>query len=140
MRILRAVDGSDYTKRMLGYVAAHDELFGRAPEYTVLTVVPAITPHARAYVDHATVESYYADEAKQVLEPVRRFAAQKGWNIDARHLVGHAGDVIAETAAAGGHDLVVMGSHGHAALGNLVLGSVATRVLAQCKTPVLLVR
>ncbi|MDP4770616.1 MAG: universal stress protein, partial [Limnohabitans sp.] len=37
-------------------------------------------------------------------------------------------------------DLVVMGSHGHGTLGNLVMGSVATQVLANCKVPVLLVR
>jgi nucleotide-binding universal stress UspA family protein len=33
-----------------------------------------------------------------------------------------------------------MGTHGHSALTNVVLGSVATRVLAQCRIPVLLVR
>jgi nucleotide-binding universal stress UspA family protein len=33
-----------------------------------------------------------------------------------------------------------MGSHGHGSLSNLVLGSVATKVLAQCGTPVLLIR
>jgi nucleotide-binding universal stress UspA family protein len=33
-----------------------------------------------------------------------------------------------------------MGSHGHGTLGNLVMGSVATQVLAGCKVPVLLVR
>ena len=33
-----------------------------------------------------------------------------------------------------------MGSHGHGALGNLIIGSVATKVLASCKVPVLLVR
>jgi nucleotide-binding universal stress UspA family protein len=36
--------------------------------------------------------------------------------------------------------LVVLGSHGHSALGNLVMGSVATQVLAECKVPALLVR
>jgi nucleotide-binding universal stress UspA family protein len=36
--------------------------------------------------------------------------------------------------------LLVMGSHGHGTLGNLVMGSVATQVLAHCKVPVLLVR
>jgi nucleotide-binding universal stress UspA family protein len=35
---------------------------------------------------------------------------------------------------------VVMGTHGHTALGNAVLGSVAQGVLARCKVPVLLVR
>ena len=37
-------------------------------------------------------------------------------------------------------DLIVMGSHGHGSLTNLVMGSVATKVMAHCKTPVLLVR
>jgi len=36
--------------------------------------------------------------------------------------------------------LVMMGSHGHGALANLVTGSVATKVLALSKVPVLLVR
>jgi hypothetical protein len=29
MKIVLAVDGSAYTKRMLSYIAAHDELVGR---------------------------------------------------------------------------------------------------------------
>ena len=38
------------------------------------------------------------------------------------------------------HGLIVRGSHGHSSLGNLVMGSVATKVLAGCSTPVLLIR
>lgn len=140
MKILLAVDGSAYTKRMLGYVAAHDEFLGTGHEYTAHTVVAAVPPHARAYLDKAMLDGYYADEARQVLAPVEKFAAQKGWSLRATHAVGHAGDVIAETASSGGYDLVVLGSHGHAALTNVVLGSVATRVLARCTTPVLIVR
>jgi nucleotide-binding universal stress UspA family protein len=34
----------------------------------------------------------------------------------------------------------MMGSHGHGLLSGLVLGSVATKVLAGCKVPLLLVR
>jgi nucleotide-binding universal stress UspA family protein len=49
-------------------------------------------------------------------------------------------DCIAEAARKGGYDLMMMGSHGHGSLGNLVLGSVATKVLASAVTPVLLIR
>ena len=56
------------------------------------------------------------------------------------HQVGPAGELIARAASEGGFDLVLMGSHGHGALANLVLGSVATQVLARCQVPVLLVR
>ena len=51
-----------------------------------------------------------------------------------------AGAAIAKQADDGGFDLVVMGSHGHSAVVNLVMGSVVTQVLAHCKVPVLLVR
>jgi nucleotide-binding universal stress UspA family protein len=33
-----------------------------------------------------------------------------------------------------------MGSHGHGTFKNLIMGSVATKVLANCKVPVLLIR
>ena len=38
------------------------------------------------------------------------------------------------------YDLIAMGTHGHTALANLVLGSVATKVLATAPVPVLLLR
>ena len=37
-------------------------------------------------------------------------------------------------------DLLLMGSHGHGALGSLLMGSVVARVMATCSVPVLLVR
>ena len=49
-------------------------------------------------------------------------------------------DVIAKLADKGKYDLIIMGSHGHSNFMNLVAGSVATKVMAACKTPVLLVR
>ena len=38
MNILLAVDGSAYTKKMLAYLATHEELLGGTHTYTVLTV------------------------------------------------------------------------------------------------------
>ena len=48
--------------------------------------------------------------------------------------------MIAAVGEKGKFDLVLMGSHGHSSLGNLVMGSVATKGLANCGVPVLLVR
>ena len=56
-----------------------------------------------------------------------------------RSPVGPPADVILK-AAAKDTDLIVMGSHGHTALGNLVMGSVSTKVLAESPVPVLIVR
>jgi nucleotide-binding universal stress UspA family protein len=54
--------------------------------------------------------------------------------------VGVVADVVADVATKGRYDLLVMGSHGHSSLANLVMGSVATKVLARCSTPALIVR
>lgn len=140
MKVLLAVDGSSYTKRMLAFLAAHDELLVGDNRYTVLTVVPKIPTHAASFLSMSDVEGFYRDEAEKVLAPVKTFLAQQSWKVDYRHESGPPADVIATEATTGRHDLLVMGSHGHSALANLVMGSVATRVLAQCTTPVLLVR
>jgi nucleotide-binding universal stress UspA family protein len=134
------VDGSVYTKRMLGYVAAHEELFGPKHDCSIFTVVTPVPPHATHYLDRKTLDNYYRDTAEAVLRPIRAFVAQKGWTAEIEYSVGPAAEKIAAFAEAGRHDLIVMGTHGHSALANLVLGSVATGVLARCKTPVLLIR
>ncbi len=140
MKILLAVDGSVCTKRMLAYLAAHEEVLGARQDYTALTVVAPVPPHVTRFIDHATLDDYYREQAELVLKPVVAFAAQQGWKLTPQHAVGSPGDLIAEAARSGKYEMVVIGSHGHTALGNVVLGSVATRVIAQCEMPVLVVR
>ena len=140
MKILLPVDGSEHTKRMLSYIAAHDELLGAGHEYLVFTAVAAIPPSASRMLSREVVEGHYTEQAEQVLAPVRAFAAQQHWNTRVSHGHGRAAELIAELAIAQKVDLIVMGTHGHSALANVVLGSVASGVLARCKTPVLLIR
>jgi nucleotide-binding universal stress UspA family protein len=140
MKILIAVDGSPFTKRMLAYLTAHDEFPGKNHEYTVLNTVAPVPPRAAAVLDKATLETYYGDEAEKVFKPIRTFLAKQGLEARYQYKVGHAGETISAIADKGKYDLLVMGSHGHGTLTNLVMGSVATKVLAHCKVPVLLVR
>ena len=86
------------------------------------------------------LSSYYAEEAEKVLAPVSKFLLRHGIDAKSSWKVGHAGESISKLADGGKFDLLVMGSHGHGTLVNLVMGSVATQVLAHCKVPVLLVR
>lgn len=140
MKILLAIDGSPYTKKMLAYLTTHDELFTRNNDYTVFTVTPVLPPRARAAVGKEIVDKYYAEEAEKVLAPVSKFLLRHGIDAKSSWKVGHAGESIAKLADSGRFDLLIMGSHGHGTLVNLVMGSVATQVLANCRVPVLLVR
>ncbi len=139
MKILLAVDGSLYTKKMLAYMATH-ELFSHGNDYTVFTVQPVLPPRARAAVGKEIVDTYYEEESEKVLAPVTKFLLRHGIDAKSSWKAGHVGETIAKFAETGKFDLLVMGSHGHGTLVNLVVGSVATEVLAHCKVPVLLVR
>ena len=140
MKILLAVDGSDYTSRMLSYLSAHTDLWGISHAYTVFHAVPPIPHRAAAFASPEDVRGYYEDDARVVLEPIRTFLAEHGLDAAFVYKVGHPGEEIASYAQAGLFNLLIMGSHGRGALKNLVLGSVATKVLASCSVPVLLVR
>jgi nucleotide-binding universal stress UspA family protein len=140
MKILLAVDGSAYTKKMLAYLATHDEMFGNNNTVTLITVQLPLPPRARAAVGADVANGYYADEAAKVTAPVVKFLKRHGMEPAVVSKVGSPGELIAKTADSGKFDLLVMGSHGHSALGNLVMGSVATKVLEHCGVPVLLVR
>jgi nucleotide-binding universal stress UspA family protein len=140
MKILLAVDGSAYSKKMLAYLVTHDAMFSAANDFTVFTAQAALPPRARAAVGKAIVDQYYADESEKVIAPVTKFLLRHGINAKSASKVGSAGALISKLAEEGKFDMVVMGSHGHGAWANLVMGSVATQVLAHCKVPVLMVR
>jgi len=140
MKILLPVDGSPFTKRMLAWLVTHEEWLAAGHEYTVLTVVPMIPPHAASMFPAEQLKSYYEDTAEAIFKPIRKFTAKHDLRTAYVSKIGHAPDVIAKMADKGKFDLVIMGSHGHSNLMNLVTGSVATRVLATSKVPVLLVR
>ena len=54
--------------------------------------------------------------------------------------VGQPAERIITTAKQGNYDLVIMGTHGHSKLDDLVLGSVARDVVHGCPVPVMVVR
>jgi nucleotide-binding universal stress UspA family protein len=140
MKVLLAVDGSDYTKRMLAYLAAHEELLGAGNLFTALNVTLAIPARIARFIDKATIDSHGEEEANDVFKPIRAFAQQQHWDFSTAHVQGPAAEAIANYARDTKPDLIIMGSHGHSALASVVMGSTASGVLARCEVPVLLVR
>ena len=139
MKILVAVDGSTHTEHAIDYLVRHAAQFGGA-EIELLTVHLPIPGRPARHLGREVVDSYYGDECEKALAPARRALKKAGVQFTEGFKVGNPGAVIAAHADEGKFDMVIMGSHGHGALGNLVMGSVATEVLAGCKAPVLVIR
>ncbi|HWI83551.1 universal stress protein [Ramlibacter sp.] len=139
MKILLAVDGSDYTRKMLEYVS-RQPLFDERHDYTVFNAQAPLPAHAASAVGAGATHQYHQEEAQKVLGPALERLHGRGFQATSAWKTGPAGETVAKFAEDGGYDLVVMGTHGYGALGRLVMGSVTTQVLARCAIPVLLVR
>lgn len=93
-----------------------------------------------AYFDRETLRSYSEGEFEKVFKPIRTFFNRHGMYVTFVGKTGSAADVSAALAQHGKFDLLVMGSYGHSALANLVMGCVVTKVMATCTTPILIIR
>ena len=141
MKALVAIDGSESPLRALRYILAHQDFFSTNPELVLINVhLPIPTAHARAVVGSDAIAQYHKDEGEAALAPARALLAGKPCRVTERLIVGQPADEIIAAAQQNGCDLIIMGTHGRGAIGNLLMGSVATRVIAQSPIPVLSVR
>lgn len=78
------------------------------------------------------------EEEKPVLSKLKDECEKKGVKVKTVLTHGEPVSVILETIKEGGHDLIIMGTHGKTGLTRLVLGSIAENVVRKSDIPVLL--
>jgi nucleotide-binding universal stress UspA family protein len=114
-----AYDGRAASRKAVDYLAAQPLLHGVA-------------------VHLLTVGSAGADE--EGLAEARLKLEEAGLDVGTQTLAGRPDEVIAQVVAETGADLLVMGAYGHGALRNMILGSVTSTLLRECKVPALVFR
>jgi nucleotide-binding universal stress UspA family protein len=145
MNILLAADGSRYTKKALAFLMANDKPWlatarGETSALHVLNVQGPVPPRVRSAVGIDIVNHYHHEEAQKVLKPIQKFLDQHSITYTSEWLVGNPGDEIIKAAKRRKAQMIVMGTHGHGAIGRLLMGSVAQRVVTDSSVPVLLVK
>jgi nucleotide-binding universal stress UspA family protein len=140
MKILLPVDGSKHSLNAVRYVAERLWPSLEDAEITLLHVHSRVPPRAASAVGRTVVEAYYQSEAEAAQKSARKLLDQRGIPCNALRMPGYPGKVIPEYAESMGADLLVMGSHGLGAAKGLLLGSVTQAVIANCGTPLLVIR
>ncbi len=141
MKIIVAVDGSAFTRKALDYIAVNRRMFVEGNELVIVHVCSGIPAHAARHIAKDVLLSYYAEESAKVVEPVKAALAAHditAYTLDLRH--GHAPEEILRAATSAQAGLIVMGTHGHGIFGRALMGSVATKVIAEADISVLLVQ
>jgi nucleotide-binding universal stress UspA family protein len=140
MKLLIAVDGSSYTRAAARYVVRHRGSFSSPLKVDLVHVRPPIPyPLAASFAGKQAVDGYQRDEGQKALAVAEKILTKAGLAFQSSWCVGEVAAEIERHVRAHDIDLVVTGSHGHGALANLALGSVATKLIASLTVPVLVV-
>ena len=141
MKILVATDGSNNALRAVKYAAKLADDLKSESTITLISVHDDVAlRHAERFVGKKAVADYLRDLSEQDLAESRKALDKAGARHDMVIRTGNVGAEIAAAAAEGKFDLILMGSKGRSALKDLLMGSVAQRVMEFAKTPVLMVK
>ena len=142
MKILAATDGSKHALRAVKQAAAL--LANNKDKTNSITLISvhddAGLRHAQSFVGKAAITDYLREQSDKDLKSAMKALNDAGIKHDQMILVGKPAAEIVEAAQKGKYDLVVLGSKGRNAVSDLLLGSVAQRVMSLSKQSVLLVK
>ncbi len=141
LKVLLAVDGSPSavraTQTLIDSVPAYKEM----PEIHILTVhrpLPNVGTMA-SIITTEMRERYYREECDAALAPCTALFYAAGLKYQTHRAIGPIAPTIVQTARELGCESIYMGTRGHSAVANVVVGSIATQVLHLAGVPVTLV-
>jgi nucleotide-binding universal stress UspA family protein len=142
LKLLVPVDGSESSNRAVEHLIKKPSWPKDGAEIHLLNVQHQIPYGNRvsSVIGHDKLAQYHQEEGmvalKTALQKLKAAKLKHHYHIG----VGDEADVICRYAKEKGCDQIVMGTRGLGSVGNLVLGSVATKVIHLSPVPVLLVK
>jgi len=157
-KILYATDLSENARLALTWAMSLAEQYDAA--ISIIHVIPDVIEEMSASMGYDLAAHFDADRLNQLNAEGKDEAKDSikdrittvcegiknefpSCRMDFNHIIIKAGHPVQEILAAaddGNYDMVVMGTHGHGLIDELLLGSVARGVVHKCKVPVLTVR
>jgi nucleotide-binding universal stress UspA family protein len=139
-RVLLAVDGSDHADRAVHYVCRLAD--GGIPIEAALVNVqlPVLSGRFQGLVSQETIDSHYREEGEAALRRAQRALTKANIRFDSEVLMGPLAPTIVRMAEKRHCARIVMGTRGLGAIGSVVLGSVAYKVVHLAAVPVTLIK
>lgn len=141
MKLLVPMDGSDNAVRALEYALSLQDQFKDPLEIYLLNVQrPIVSGNVKSFISSEQLHGYYEDEGTSALERGREILAASGVRHSAHVAIGEESSSIGAYASKQQCDLIVMGTRGMGNMANLLMGSVASKVIHLAPVPVVLVK
>ncbi|MEK7438810.1 MAG: universal stress protein [Pseudomonadota bacterium] len=137
-RVLIPVDGSENSLRAVKFVIRKLPLYKEPLELHLLNVQHSFPGTIRGV--HREAEQFHHDEGTKALAEARKALDAAGVKYVYHIGIGDSGEVIAHFVREKEIEQVVMSTRGLGSVANMLLGSVANKVLELVDVPVLLVK
>ncbi len=141
MKILLPIDGSKNSLSAAKYVA---QLVGNMRSKCSVTLINVHDDfglnHVKQFVSKSVVDDYLREISEKELKPAQKVLDAAGVKHNMIIKRGHVAKEILATATKEKFDMIVMGAKGRGGVLDLLIGSVAQRVVSSAKQPVLLVK
>lgn len=138
LRVLMPVDGSKNSLRAVKFVIRKAQLYKEPLELHLLNVQRPFPGTIQGV--HEAAERHHHDEGIKALAAARKLLDDAGLKYAYHIIVGETGETIARFTKTQKIEQIVMGTRGLGSVANMLLGSVATKVLHLVDVPVLLVK
>jgi nucleotide-binding universal stress UspA family protein len=140
-RLLVPVDSSESAQRALKYAIGLAKEYGKFELHIVHAhPLPVVYGEVAVYISYEKALELQRKHSQDVLAPAVQVAKAAGVPFTSEVLEGDVPSEIVRCAKAKGCDGIVMGTRGMGAIGNLVVGSVATKIVHLAEVPVTLVK
>ncbi len=146
-KVLVLTDGSEHSDKATSFSA---KLFkGSSCKVTLLIVVeePAypvmtdgLTPPVTTLIPYEEIREELLQYAEKVLSRCEAPLREAGLEVEKKVRFGHPVGEILKEMEEGAYEMIVAGSKGRHAVGDIILGSVSTRLTHHASCPILLVR
>ena len=142
MKILLAVDGSKNSHFAVRSLIKRLPWFSDIPKIDLFYVHLPLRPIGTLLgtpLSQQTLDRYYREEAETHLAESKRLMHEATLPFETHVFIGEPALEICKFAETHNADIIFIGSRGMGAIGNLVLGSTATKILHLATIPVVIV-
>ena len=141
MKILVPTDGSVCALRALDYAIHLDKSMGNTASISLLSVHDDTgLKHVKKHFPKGTIEDFLHDLSVKELKSSKSKLDKLSLDHEVIIKTGHVAGEIVKVAKSGKFDLIVMGAKGRSTFTDLLIGSVAQRVLGATRVPVTLIK
>jgi nucleotide-binding universal stress UspA family protein len=138
--VLAPIDFSSVSESVVREAIALARVYGaRVVVLHVVMPPPVVATNFGMVAVSDPLASDASEDAGQRLRQLQRTLQAEGFTVHAVHVTGEPGQCIVTQAERLDADLVVMGSHGHHALYEFLIGSTTDDALRRLRCPVVLV-